>query len=57
VQYVILPVAALRGTEFRVERDSAQLGPLSYVSIDSIHEDYRNDVVRLFNRASETIVC
>lgn len=45
VQYVILPVAALRGTEFRVERDSAQLGPLSYVSIDSIHEDYRNDVL------------
>lgn len=46
VEYVLLPVAALRGKrEFVVDRERDGLEPLVYSSITQMHEDYRNDVV------------
>lgn len=48
VEYVLLPVAALRGKrEFVVDRERDGLEPLVYSSIAQMHEDYRNDVVRM----------
>lgn len=46
VEYVLLPVAALRGKrEFVVDRERDGLEPLVYSSIAQMHEDYRNDVL------------
>jgi tyrosyl-tRNA synthetase len=45
VKFVILPIAALKGREFRVERDRDGLEPLTYTSIDVLHDDYKNDVL------------
>jgi tyrosyl-tRNA synthetase len=48
VEYVLLPAAALRGErKFIVERERDGLEPLVYSTIQQMHDDYRNDVVRL----------
>jgi len=47
VEFVLLPSAALNGRrEFRVERDRDGLEPLIYTSIEQMHKDYANDIVR-----------
>jgi len=45
VEYVLLPVAALNGRDFRVDRTRDGLEPLVYTSTAALHEDYRNGVV------------
>ena len=45
VEYVILPIAALNGRDFRVDRTRDGLEPLIYTSTVALHDDYRNDVV------------
>lgn len=45
-EYVLLPAAALRGKkEFTVPRRDDT--PLVYTSIEEMHEDFKNDKVRL----------
>lgn len=45
-EYVLLPAAELKGNkQFVVERREGE--PLVYTSIEQMHEDYRNDVVRI----------
>lgn len=48
VEFVLLPAAGLRGKrEFRVDRERDGLEPLVYTTIAQMHDDYRNDVVRV----------
>lgn len=46
MEFVLLPAAALKGNkEFRVERRDEE--PLIYTDIKQLHEDYKNDIVRI----------
>lgn len=57
VEYVLLPVADLRGKrEFVVDRERDGLEPLVYSTIAQMHEDYKNDVVRI-DRLSCYLLC
>lgn len=49
VEYVLLPVSGLKKgkREFVVERERDGLEPLVYTDVAQLHEDYRNEVVRL----------
>ena len=48
VEFILLPAAALKGTkEFRVERKDG-LDPFVYTDIKQMHDDYKNDVVRIY---------
>lgn len=45
-EFVLLPAAALNGRkEFVVDRSRDGLEPLIYSNIESMHDDYKNDVV------------
>jgi len=48
VEYVLLPAGALKNgkAEFVVKRERDGLEPLVYDSIEKMHQDYRDDVVR-----------
>lgn len=45
-EFVLLPAAALKGKrEFVVSRERDGLEPLVYTTIESMHEDYKKEVV------------
>ncbi|KAL5330710.1 hypothetical protein ACEPPN_000229 [Leptodophora sp. 'Broadleaf-Isolate-01'] len=46
VEFVLLPATALSGRrEFRVDCERDDLEPLTYTSIEKVHEDYKNDIL------------
>jgi tyrosyl-tRNA synthetase len=58
VEFVLLPAAELKGKrEFRVERERDGLEPLVYTTIEQMHEDYRNDVVRKKKKKKKQKTC
>ena len=46
IEFVLLPVQTLRGQQAKFVVERRDDSPLEYSSIDQIHEDYRNDIVR-----------
>jgi tyrosyl-tRNA synthetase len=56
VEFVLLPASGLRGKrEFRVSRERDGLEPLVYTDIAQMHDDYRNDIVRI--SSTTTLLC
>jgi hypothetical protein len=44
-EFVLPPVAALRGRQFMVDRSRDGLEPLVYSSIEQMHKDYKMDLL------------